>query len=70
MTTMERRGYQMTAKTVDEVLHDFAITYKVESADTRKQDIDTAKSALRTIVLGCLGEDEEARYHSLMGCER
>ena len=67
----------MTAKTVDEVIKELVnqvIGEVVGHYEDTNGDIDElsneAKYALLTIVLGCLGEDEEARYHSLRGCER
>ena len=40
---------QQTIK-LREILHDFALTYRVESRETRKQDIDKASTAILKLI--------------------
>ena len=42
----------MSQQTINlrEILHDFALTYRVESRDTRKQDIDKASTAILKLI--------------------
>ena len=42
----------MSQQTINlrEILHDFALTYRVESRETRKQDIDKASTAILKLI--------------------
>lgn len=41
-------------KSVEEMLHQFAISYRIESRQTRKEDIALAKKKLLEAVMGVL----------------